>query len=99
MKRVVLEFFGGCWNGHTLDSGSADPEEKKLAHGFYFKTEDGTIGHGIKELPPKAHQFAEKQGWEPCDEPGFDSGDDYQVVEKVDEAERTVVKLRHHTHV
>jgi hypothetical protein len=99
MKRVVLEFFGGCWNGRSLDSGSSDAEERKLAHGYYFKTEDGTIGHGIKELSPQAHDFARKHGWEDSDEPGYESGENYQVVEKVDEAERMVVKFRHHASV
>jgi len=96
MKRVVLEFFGGCWDGHSLDSGSSDPEERKMAHGCFFKTADGTIGHGIKELSPQAHEFARKHGWEDPDEPGYDPGEDYQVVGKSDEAERMVVKLRHH---
>ena len=99
MKRVILEFFGGCWDGHSLNSESSDPEERKLAHGYYFRTADGTIGHGIEALSPQAHQFAQKHGWETPNEPGYDAGEDYQVVHKVDEAERTVVKLRHHARV
>lgn len=97
MKRVVLEFYGGCWEGHTLDSGSSDPDERKLAHSLFFKTGDGAIGLGFKELSAQARDFARKQGWpEPDEFPG--AGQSYQIVEKIDEAERIVVKLHHHGH-
>lgn len=99
MKRVVIEFFGGCWDGRSLDTGSSDPQERKLAHGCYFKTEDGTIGRGLEGLSPQAHEFGLGHGWEDPEQPGYDPGEDYQVVEKVDEAERMVVKLRHHAAV
>ncbi len=95
MKRVVLEFYGGCWEGHSLDSGSDDPDERKLAHGLYFKTGDGAIGQAIKELTPQARQFSQKQGWTEVGA-GPSAGESYQVVERVDEAERIIVKLRHH---
>ncbi len=97
MKRVVIEFFGGCWDGRALDSGSEDSDERKLAHSCYFKTGDGTIGEKIAALPPLAEDFAARRQWTAPE--GVNGGESsYHVVEKVDEAERIVVKMRHPDH-
>jgi pyruvate/2-oxoglutarate dehydrogenase complex dihydrolipoamide acyltransferase (E2) component len=66
---------------------------------YFFKTSDGTIGQGFAELSPQARQYAERHKWELPQTVAHDTGEQYQVVEKLDEAERLAVKLRHHTRV
>ncbi len=93
MKRFVLEFLGGDWDGRCLDSQSTDHDEVVLAQVLYFKTQDGTIGKGFSELTEKAIAFAQKRGWMEDGSPS--KGHDYRVIERRDEGDRTRLRLKH----
>jgi hypothetical protein len=47
MKRVILEFIGGAWDGMNLCNDSPDPIEIELAVRTYFATDDGEIGETV----------------------------------------------------
>lgn len=93
MKRFVLEFLGGDWDGKCLDSQSADHEEVVLAQVFYFKTQDGTVGKGFNQFTDQAIQFACKRGW--MEPNGASKGHDYKIIERRDEGDRTRLRLKH----
>ena len=95
MRRFVLEFLGGDWDGKMLDSQSSDREEVKLAQGYFWMTGDGTIGKRIDELSEQAKKFAEGHDWKPSEEPGADNSHTYEVIERREEGERLLVRLKH----
>ncbi len=93
MKRFVLEFLGGDWDGRLLDSQSDDHEEVVLSQVYYFLTQDGTIGKGFNQYSEQALAFAHKRGWMAPDGPS--KGHDYKVIERRDEGDRTRIRLKH----
>ncbi|NUQ63417.1 MAG: hypothetical protein HUU20_13140 [Pirellulales bacterium] len=93
MKRFVLEFIGGDWDGRQLDSESTDHDEKLLSQVYYFKTQDGTVGKGFNQFSEQALAFAQKRGWMEPDAPS--KGHDYKVIERRDEGDRTRLRLKH----
>ena len=95
MRRFVLEFLGGTWDGKMLDSQSPDREEVRLAQGYFWMTDDGTVGKGIDGLSEQAREFAENHGWTPSHEPGADTSHSYEVIERREEGERLLVRLKH----
>lgn len=47
VKRTILEFIGGCWDGMNLCTFSADEVEAELAIRTCVKTGDGMVGREV----------------------------------------------------
>ena len=96
MKRFVIEFVSGAWDGNRLDSESEDREERGLAHALYFKTADGQIGQEIDVECEQTRHFAESHGWSLADDFGRPLQPHYQIIDRRDEAERIVILAKQH---
>ncbi|NLE40103.1 MAG: hypothetical protein GX621_18965 [Pirellulaceae bacterium] len=60
MKRIVIEFQGGPWDGRIADSLASDQEDYPSATACYRITNEGTIGHGFDFWPPSQIEHAMK---------------------------------------
>jgi hypothetical protein len=96
MKRFVIEFVSGAWDGNLLDSESDDREERGLAHALYFKTSDGQIGQDIDVECDQTRKFVEGRGWPLADDFGRPLRPHYQIIDRRDEAERIVIVAKQH---
>lgn len=81
MKRLILEFIGGCWDGMNLASPSPDPVEARLARVCFAETEDGTIGR----LAVVSPEYATRMGTE--------EGNKYVVVHRMNIGGEVLVRL------
>ena len=95
MKRIILEFIGGYWDGKTLDTASSDPDEASLASGYYLMTHEGTIGKGFEGVSEEAVAYAHKHGWEAAKDVGFRWGHVYRVIERLEEGDEILVRLKY----
>ena len=46
-KRILIEFFGGDWDGRSLDTESQDPDERRFVHHCFFMTRQGTVARAF----------------------------------------------------
>jgi hypothetical protein len=96
MRHFVLQFLAGCWHGRSLDSQSADHEEKILAQTLYFLVGDGAVGRKLNGLTPEAIRFATKRKWEPPEPARSDpAACDYTVIDRKGDLQKTVIVLKH----
>ena len=96
MRQFVLQFLGGCWQGRSLDSASADREEVILAQTIYFLVGDGAIGRKLNGLSSEAVRFAAKRKWEPPAPANLDpAACEYTVIDRRDGPQRMVIVLKH----
>ena len=80
VKRTILEFIGGCWDGMNLCTFSADEVESELAVRTCLKTGDGMVGREV--VMPGGYAVR-------C--PG--QGRKYLVVHRVEALDEVLVRL------
>jgi hypothetical protein len=51
-RKVIFEFSRGCMDGKTVCSDSEDPQEASEADGYYFLTDNLTVGRRFKSATP-----------------------------------------------
>jgi len=83
MRRVILEFIGGAWDGMNLCNTSPDPLENRLAVQAYLATDNGAKGMDV--VMPLDYAV-NKAG---C------SGRHYVVTNRTQYAEDVLVRLEH----
>ena len=60
MKRIIITFHGGPWDGRIARSEASDQEECAFATGCYLMTNEGMIGRGVLYWPPSQTEHAMK---------------------------------------
>jgi len=57
VRKIILEFVGGSWDGKNLSNDRADPFEARLAVRKYLATENGEIGRTVVMLTERAGEY------------------------------------------
>jgi hypothetical protein len=89
MKRHILNFRGGYWDGQTLDTASTDPAIVRQAGDCLFLLGDCSIGKGFGGASPGALDYAREHGMEAAKAAGVTGRHQYVVRER-DESEDCV---------
>jgi hypothetical protein len=92
MKRMLLQFIGGYWDGKTLDTASSDPTETWLAGAYYWLTNEATVGTTFQGLSRATRDFFEKHSWRFPKEMGRTGTHVFRVTERIEEHGQIVVK-------
>ncbi len=90
IKRLILQFEGGEWDGRRLDSQSADTHEALLAVAYYCVTDQGSVGKACDARPTA--QWFQPGASDPAGS-GVSRNCQYRVVQRLEDEERVVVKL------
>lgn len=83
IRRVILEFVGGPWDGMNLHNESSDRLEAQLAAYCYLTTEKGTRGRTV--LLPSSYAIRRSHS----------TADQYEVAERTERDEEVLVRFRH----
>jgi hypothetical protein len=95
VKRIILQFVGGYWDGKSLSSDSADQEEALLATACYEMSHRGAIGQECVGLSDDAVTFARIHGWAAAKEGTLYGTHRYLVTERRETEREIVVTLSH----
>jgi hypothetical protein len=95
MKRIVLEFAGGPWDGKALRTDSRDREEVWLAAACYELSHHGAIGGQYDGPSGDAASFARRHGWPAAAESRRRGGHRYLVKERRETEEELVVTFKY----
>lgn len=95
MKRIVLRFVGGDWDGRSIRSDSPEQEEVFLATGYYEMSHHGLVGSECVGLSDDAVAFAKHHGWDAAKNLNAAGEHRYRVCERRETETAIIVTLRH----
>jgi len=95
MKRIVLGFAGGPWDGRTLRTDSADGEEMLLATACYETSHHGAIGEECVGLLADEETFARRHAWPGATEGVMREDHHYVVSERCETETEIIIRFKH----
>jgi len=87
-RTIVLQFLGGCLDGRTLRSDSANLDEAILTMAYYGLTDRGRVSQSLQLFPAVWRRIQSK-----CD--GICDVAEYRVVCRSEEEQSVTVRLEH----
>lgn len=93
MRRIILRFNGGYWDGRKLCSDASDQEESLFATACYEMTHHGSIGEQCPGLSDDAVTFARIHGWQGPQDATMYGDHSYMVTERHETKDEIIITL------
>jgi hypothetical protein len=93
MRRVVVEFVGGCMDGKTVCTYSEDPVEAQEAEGYLWVSGDGAVGRRFMCASPAAMEALKQGSAKHGSELGL-TFRKYEIFERMENGDEILVRAK-----